>query len=40
MEPFFTNSQQLVWESIRRFSEDAVLPLAGDIDSKDKFPSG
>ena len=40
MEPFFTNSQQLVWESIRRFSEDAVLPLARDIDSKDEFPSG
>ena len=39
MEPFFTNSQKMVWESIRRFSEDTVLPLARDIDANDEFPS-
>ena len=40
MEPFLTTSQKMVRESIRRFSENTVLPLARDIDAKDEFPSG
>ena len=35
MEPFLTTSQKMVRESIRRFSENTVLPLARDIDAKE-----
>ena len=38
MDRFYTETQTMVGESVRKFAEDAVLPAAAAIDHDDVFP--
>ena len=38
MDPFLTDTQRMIRDSVRRFAEAAVLPAAAAIDRDDAFP--
>ena len=38
MERFYSETQTMVGETVRKFAEDAVLPAAAAIDRDDAFP--
>ncbi|MEC5293113.1 MULTISPECIES: acyl-CoA dehydrogenase family protein [unclassified Aurantimonas] len=39
MDRFFTDEQRLLQRTVRRFAEEAILPVASAIDRDDEFPS-
>ena len=39
MQPFYTQQQELLSNTVREFAANVVAPLAVEVDSEEKFPA-